>query len=89
MTTPTPVCYAEGMDTRNGDIYDSKSAALAAGVPEEAISELGEIAGGKWAATTGPFKGRIYRKNALGQMQRDKKAEKVLKVQSAVEDVAL
>lgn len=28
------------MDTRTGELYDTKEAALAAGVPEEAIAEL-------------------------------------------------
>ena len=71
------------MDTRNGTLYASKDAALAAGVPEEAIAELGEVAGGKWAVTSGPFKGRIYRRNALGQMKRDRETERAVKAAKA------
>ena len=62
------------MDMRNGDMYESRDAALAAGVP---ISELGETEVVEVEITSGPFKGRRYRRNALGQMERVKsEAEK-------------
>ena len=67
------------MDTRNLDMYPTKDDALAAGVPEEHLSEMTPLEEKVWRATTGPFKGRIYRKNAAGQMQRDKQAEREAK----------
>ena len=41
------------MDTRNGDIYPSREAAIDAGVPPEYVAEVVTI-------TSGPFKGRKY-----------------------------
>lgn len=68
-----------GMDTRNLTMYPSMDAALEAGVPAEALSEMKPIADSTWAATSGPFRGRIYRRNHLGQMVRDREAEKAEK----------
>lgn len=67
------------MDTRNLTMYASKEAALEAGVPEESLSEMQLIGDSTWNATSGPFKGRIYRRNHLGQMVRDREAERAQK----------
>lgn len=67
------------MDTRNLTMYATKDAAIEAGVPESAISEMQTIADSTWRATSGPFKGRIYRRNHLGQMERDREAERAEK----------
>lgn len=51
------------MDMRNGDLYDSREAALLAGVPDEHVAEVDvEIVRVK----NGPFKGRVYRRTNKG-----------------------
>lgn len=60
------------MDTRNGDLYDSREAAVLAGVPDEHIAEVEiEIVRVK----SGPFKGRVYRRTNKGLI-RIRSAEK-------------
>lgn len=65
------------MDIRTGQTYDSREAALAAGVPDADIAEVignpldrsalpGEIV--KFAS--GPFKNRTYRRAENGQLVR-------------------
>ena len=65
------------MDIRTGRIYETKEAALAAGVPESDIAEIigdpanphpdaGEIV----RFENGPFKNRTYRRMPNGQLQR-------------------
>jgi len=55
------------MDMRNGDMYPSRAAAEAAGVPSEHIAEVeAEIV----RVTSGPFKGRVYRRNGNGNLLR-------------------
>lgn len=65
------------MDMRTGKTYDTKDAAVAAGVPESDIAEIvgdpadrhphaGEIV----RFTSGPFKNRTYRRSASGQLVR-------------------
>jgi hypothetical protein len=50
------------MDMRNGDIYPDRATALAAGVPDELVVEIEpEIVRVK----NGPFKGRVYRRDAV------------------------
>lgn len=74
------------MDMRTGQIYDSKGAALAAGVPELDIAEIDALlpadasgrknllAGLKNCPdvkfSSGPFKGRIYKRSASGNLVR-------------------
>lgn len=67
------------MDTRNLTMYPSMDAAREAGVPEDALSEMQPIGEATWTATSGPFKGRVYRRNHLGQMVRDREAERAHK----------
>lgn len=62
------------MDLRTGRTYATKEDALAAGVP---ASDIAEVTPSKKAGdppdvrvTKGPFKGREYRRNALGQLER-------------------
>ena len=43
------------MDTRNGQLYESKELALAAGVPRESLEEVATT-----VIKSGPFKGRMY-----------------------------
>ncbi len=48
------------MDMRNGDIYQNRDAAIAAGVPDDQIAEVEpEIVRVK----SGPFRGRVYERN--------------------------
>ena len=53
------------MDDRQGNIYESRQAALAAGVPDEHIQEV-EPEFGLLRVLSGPFKGRLYRRTATG-----------------------
>lgn len=53
------------MDTRNGNLYDSRLAALADDVPNEAIEQVEVI-----TIQAGPFKGRTYVKNPDGSLGR-------------------
>lgn len=51
------------MDTRNGDLYTNREAARLAGVPEDKIEEVTpEVV----RITSGPFKGRLYRRTPNG-----------------------
>ena len=56
-----------GMDDRNGDLYPSKEAGLAAGVPEK---HLKEIPASDVIRGTGPFRDRYYRRLPNGTLQR-------------------
>lgn len=65
------------MDLRSGRTYETKEAALAAGVPESDIAEIvGDPADSHPDAgqivrfSSGPFKGRTYRRSASGQLVR-------------------
>lgn len=49
------------MDTRTGTIYESKEAAVAAGVPAEMLAEVEpNQTRTTMTVTNGPFKGRVY-----------------------------
>lgn len=51
------------MDTRNGNIYPSRELAEAAGVPDEHLVEIEpEVV----RVTSGPFKGRVYKRTSSG-----------------------
>lgn len=62
------------MDLRTGRTYDTRDAALAAGVPESDIAQLtGETqpdGAPVVQVTSGPFKGRVYQRNDIGQLVR-------------------
>ena len=61
------------MDMRNGNIYSDLEAALAAGVPpEHAVGVQPE--GDLLRITSGPFKGRTYRRTATGIARVDEPA---------------
>ena len=59
------------MDMRNGDLYPSREAAQAAGVPDEQLAEVDPVL---VHVTSGPFKGRVYQRTASG-LQRDADGE--------------
>jgi len=49
------------MDTRNGNLYASRDAAIEAGVPEDAVAMVDTThEGGVITIANGPFKGRRY-----------------------------
>lgn len=57
------------MDMRNGDLYPSREAALAAGVPADRIAQVKPVSGDTLEIVridTGPFRGRVYRRTATG-----------------------
>lgn len=62
------------MDLRNGRTYETRDAARAAGVPDSdlALVRVDDRTGEPDVklVTNGPFKGRKYRRNELGQMER-------------------
>jgi hypothetical protein len=63
------------MDLRTGRTYDTREDALAAGVPESDLALLTPDAHQpdgppRVTVTKGPFKGRTYQRNDLGQMTR-------------------
>jgi hypothetical protein len=67
------------MDMRTGRTYETKEAALAAGVPGSDIAEIiGDPADGHAGAgeivrfSSGPFKNRVYQRAANGQLVRVK-----------------
>lgn len=68
-----PRCAPGGtvMDDRNGNIYQSRDAALAAGVPAEHVQEVEYIHGELLRVTRGPFAGRVYRRTATGIVRVD------------------
>lgn len=55
------------MDIRTGKTYDTREAALADGVPASDIADVRERVGREPDVTfaTGPFKGRIYKRDPL------------------------
>ena len=55
------------MDTRTGDIYPDLQAALDAGVPREHLAEVEPII---VRVTSGPFKGRVYKRTPTGGLKR-------------------
>ena len=62
------------MDMRTGQMYETKDAALKAGVPESDIAEIvrdGDIPEVRFSA--GPFKNRVYRRTQHGLVRVDKK----------------
>ncbi len=61
------------MDIRTGETYNTKEDALAAGVPESDIAEIirGDSSIPEVRFTSGPFKGRVYKRNPKnGQLVR-------------------
>ncbi len=62
------------MDLRDGRTYVSREAARAAGVPDSDVAQVlpaqppGFIP--QIHVTKGPFKGRVYVRNAIGQLER-------------------
>ena len=62
------------MDLRNGETYESREAALKAGVPESDIAHVrpSEVPGYVpiVRVAKGPFKGRAYARNGAGQLVR-------------------
>lgn len=52
------------MDMRTGETYDTKEAAIAAGVPESDIAEIvrGDSAIPEVRFASGPFKNRVYKR---------------------------
>lgn len=67
------------MDIRTGRTYATREDALADGVPESDIAHVTPGTGGRAhlegprvAFKNGPFKGRQYRRNDLGQLVRVK-----------------
>ena len=53
------------MDMRTGELYESREAAKAAGVPDEFLAEV-EVVPTIVRVTTGPFKGRVYQRTKDG-----------------------
>ena len=62
------------MDLRTGKTYETKEAALAAGVPESDLAELTGEATDKSVPevrfSSGPFKDRVYKRMPAGQLVR-------------------
>ena len=63
------------MDIRTGQTYESREAALRAGVPDSDIAEItrndGQVPEVRFA--TGPFKNRTYKRMPSGQLVRTDK----------------
>lgn len=59
------------MDLRTGKLYDTKEAALVAGVPESDIAEIHDALE-KVQFKSGPFKDRLYERMPNGQLVRVK-----------------
>ena len=58
------------MDMRTGEVYKTREAAVAAGVPLEALAEV-EVAQGEIVhVMTGPFKGRVYERTGPSSTRR-------------------
>lgn len=55
------------MDIRTGRTYETQAEAVAAGVP---LSDIAEVNGGEVRFSSGPFKNRVYRRDAKGQLVR-------------------
>ena len=68
------------MDTRNGNLYSSEAAALFAGVPREHVAQVEPVFADLELVrvTSGPFKGRCYRRLPNGNLQRDRTAESLV-----------
>lgn len=66
------------MDTRSGTFYSSLDAARAAGVPDSALAPMDQApdVDGRYVVASGPFKGRVYDRNTLGQLVRNREAER-------------
>ena len=60
------------MDMRTGRTYETKEAALAAGVPESDIAEVTQTLDNlpEVKFSSGPFKDRTYKRTANGQLVR-------------------
>jgi hypothetical protein len=62
------------MDLRNGETYESREAAEREGVPASDVAEVRPSAVPGFVpqirVTKGPFKGRVYVRNAAGQLVR-------------------
>lgn len=57
------------MDTRQGNIYPDHAAALAAGVPNEDVASVTPISDDILLVTSGPMKGRYYKRTATGLLR--------------------
>lgn len=62
------------MDLRTGETYETKDAALAAGVPESDVAEIvrGDSTVPEVRFSSGPFKHRVYKRTPAGQLVRVK-----------------
>ena len=62
------------MDLRTGETYETKQAALDAGVPESDIAEIvrGDSNVPEVRFASGPFKNRVYKRTPAGQLVRVK-----------------
>jgi hypothetical protein len=60
------------MDMRTGETYESVEAARKAGVPISDIAEIRQRPGQEPEVRfpSGPFKDRVYKRNAVGQLAR-------------------
>lgn len=60
------------MDLRTGETYGTREEALAAGVPSSDIAEVTrhDSAVPEVRFASGPFKGRVYKRTAAGQLVR-------------------
>lgn len=62
------------MDLRTGKMYETKEAARAAGVPESDLAEVFDDPHDRSVPevrfASGPFKNRVYRRDAKGQLIR-------------------
>jgi len=59
------------MDTRTGDLYPTREAALDAGVPDDQIEHVGSIRENVIVRiASGPFRGRVYERRVGGQLIR-------------------
>jgi hypothetical protein len=60
------------MDLRTGETYETKDAALAAGVPASDIAEIvrNDQVVPEVRFTSGPFKDRVYKRTPAGQLVR-------------------
>jgi len=57
------------MDTRQGNIYPTRQGAVDAGVPDFAIASVTPISDDVLRITSGPMKGRYYKRTATGLLR--------------------
>lgn len=60
------------MDLRTGETYETREAARAAGVPDSDIAEItrNDSSIPEVRFSSGPFKGRVYKRTSAGQLVR-------------------